>query len=148
MAGAASLANSAPRRRSYLFALLRGVVAAEFLLLSTWNPTGYSYFAWVNNTPELTAPKVFVGVCLLTAYVAWLRIAFVALGPLGVLASLVTIGSLLLAGSTLGLLRVSVLIDSPYFWIFVIACILAVGIVWGKIQQRMSGERSVLKSPP
>jgi len=139
---------ASPRRRSYLFAFLRGVLMAEFLLLATWNRTGYSYVGWVSGAASFTALMAVAGISLLIAHLAMLRMTYVALTPLGIAASLVVIGAALLAGSTLDLLNLASLARMSDFWILIAACVLSAGINWAKIQARLSGQRSVLKAPP
>lgn len=137
-----------PRRRSYAFAFLRGVLMAEFLLLATWNHTGYSYVGWISGAPSFTALMAVAGISLFIAHLAMLRMAYVALAPVGIAASLLVIGAMLLAGSTLDLLTLSDLARQSDFWIFIAACVLSAGINWTKIQSRLSGQGGVLKSPP
>ena len=140
--------SAAPARRSYLFGLVRGVLIAEFLLLASWNSTGYSYIGWLNHAAEFTALMAVAGIALLIAHIVLLRVAFLALNLIGIAAAMLVIGTVLLAGSTLGLLNLTSLAGTSYFWIFLVACVLSIGINWPKLQSRLSGERSVLKSPP
>ncbi len=137
-----------PRRRGYLLGLVRGVLAAEFLLLATWNRTGYSYVDWVLGADTLTALMAVAGIALLLAHLVMLRIAYVALRPIGIIASLLAIGTVLLAGSTVGILNLTLLATYSDFWIFLAACVFSIGINWTKLQSRMSGERGALKAPP
>ena len=129
-----------PRRRSYLFGLARGVLIAEFLLLASWNSTGYSYFGWVTRASDFTALMAVAGIALLIAHVMLLRIAYLALDLIGIAATLLVIGAVLLAGSTIGLLNLTALAEISYFWIFIAACVISVGINWPKLQTRLSGE--------
>ena len=140
--------SASPRRRSYLFGLARGVLIAEFLLLASWNSTGYSYIGWLNQAPEFTALMAVAGIALLIAHIVVLRIAYVALNLIGIAGALLVIGAMLLAGSTIGLLNLTNLAATSYFWMFLVACVISIGINWPKLQTRLSGERSVLKSPP
>jgi hypothetical protein len=140
--------RATPSRRHYFWSFLRGMVMAEFLLLATWNHGGYSYLSWVRSRNEFTPLMAVAGIALLIAHIAMLRMAYVALGPIGVMASLIAIWLILLACSTLGLLDLRSLLTESNFWIFVAAWVLSAGINWARFQYRLSGQRGVLKAPP
>ena len=53
---------------------------------ATYNPTRYSYYAWVKSTGfEWRPPTVFVGVVLLIGWVVCLRLTLRSIGGLGLL---------------------------------------------------------------
>src|SRR5579859_4423938 len=136
-----------PRRRSYLWQFLRRLLFAEFVLLSTWSPLPLSYLSWIGRVP-FGALQAVAGIALLIAHIAAARMVFLALDWIGITASLVLLGSVLLAAAHLGLLDLWVVQDQRAFWLFVASVLVAAGLVWGSLQQRLSGERTVLKSPP
>ena len=136
------------RRRGYFWRFLRSLCFAEFVLLATWSPSDYSYLSWISREPDFSALQAVAGIALLMAHVGLARIAFLALDWLGVTASLLLLGSVLLAASHLGLLDLDAMQDRRWFWLFVASVLIAAGLVWGIVQQRLSGERGVLKSPP
>lgn len=135
-------------RGSYLWDFLRALLLVEFLLLATWNRTGYSYVSWIRAAGEFTAPMAAAGLALLIAHIALLRMSFVALGYAGILAALILLGCVLLGVSTLGLINLEQLSRNSDFWTFVVATTLSAGLSWGKFQQRLTGQRDVLKNPP
>ena len=139
--------RSEPRRRGYLWQFLRRLLFAEFVLLVTWSPSDLSYVAWIGRTP-FGALQAVAGIALLIAHVAAARMVFLSLDWIGVTASLVLLGCALLAAAHLGLLDLVAAQGERAFWLFVASVLVAVGLVWGSLQQRLSGERTVLKAPP
>jgi hypothetical protein len=136
-----------PRRRSYLWQFLRRLLFIEFVLLVTWSPSDLSYLSWVGRTP-FGALQAIAGIALAIAHIAAVRMAFLSLDWLGITASLVLLGCVLLSAAHLGLLDLWLAQDQRTFWLFVASVLLASGLAWGNLQQRLSGERTVLKSPP
>jgi len=117
------------------------------VLLATWSPSELSYVAWIGRAPFGPAQAV-VGIALLAAHIALVRMAFLSLDWIGVTASLVLLGSVLLVAAHLDLLDLWAVQDQRAFWLFVASVLVAAGLAWGNVQQRISGERTVLKSPP
>jgi hypothetical protein len=141
------MAQREPRRRGYFWQFLRRLLFAEFVLLVTWSPSDLSYVAWVGRTP-FAAPQAVAGIVLVIAHLALVRMAFLSLDWIGITASLVLLGCVLLAAEHLGLLDLVAAQGARAFWLFVASVLVAAGLVWGNLQQRLSGERTVLKSPP
>ena len=137
-----------PRRRGYVWQFVRGALFAQFLLFATWNHSGYSYVSWVSGAGSFTALMGLTGIALLIAYVTILRIAFVALGYPGLVAASILMAVVMLIGSELGVVNLNELTRDLEFWLFIAASILSIGIGWAKYQQRLSGQRDVLKNPP
>ena len=137
-----------PRRRGYVWQFVRGALFAQFLLFATWNHSGYSYVSWVSGAGGFTALMGLTGIALLISYVTIIRIAFVALGYSGLVAASILLAVVMLTGSELGVVNLNELTRDLEFWLFIAASILSVGIGWAKYQQRLSGQRDVLKNPP
>jgi hypothetical protein len=137
-----------PRRTRYLWQFVRGALFVQFLLYATWNQSGYSYIDWVTNAPTFSALMAVAGIALLIAHVVVLRIAYVALGQAGIIGASLLLGALLLVGSQLGLIEIDALSRHLEFWLVLVASLLSIGVGWAKYQQRISGQRDVLKSPP
>jgi hypothetical protein len=141
------MAKREPRRRSYLWQFLRRLLFTEFVLLATWSPSDLSYVAWAGRTP-FGALQAVAGILLAIAHIALVRMVFLSLDWIGITASLVLLGCVLLAAGHLGLLDLVAAQGDRAFWLFVASILVAAGLVWGNLQQRLSGERTVLKSPP
>ena len=136
------------RRRGYFWRFLRSLCFAEFVLLATWSPSPLSYVSWIGRTAAFGALQAVPGIALLIAHVVLVRMVFLSLDWIGITASLVLLGCVLLATAHLGLLDLWAVQDERAFWLFVASVLVAAGLVWGSLQQRISGERTVLKSPP
>ena len=137
-----------PPRQGYAWQFIRGTLFVQFLLFGTWNHSGYSYIDWVTGAAQFTALMAVAGIALLAAHIAVLRIAYVALGRRGIIAASLLIAMLLLAASRLGLIELEELTGHFEFWLFATASLLSIGIGWAKYQQRISGQRDVVKYPP
>lgn len=137
-----------PRRRIYAWQYIRGVLFVQFVLFATWNSSGYSYVGWVTGAQRFTALMAVAGIGLLVAHIVLIRIAYVALGYPGIFSASLLLAMLMLAFSQLGLIELDTLTRHVEFWMFIAASIVSIGIAWAKYQQRISGQRDVLKSPP
>lgn|SRR5579872_5533585 len=137
-----------PSRLSYPWQFVRGVLFSQFVLFATWNNSGYSYVGWVSRATHFSALMAVAGIVLLIAHVVLIRIAYLALGYPGITGALLLIGVLLLIGSRLGVIELDELTRHVEFWLVVFASVISLGVGWAKYQQRLSGQRNVLKAPP
>jgi hypothetical protein len=120
------------------------LVAALALVLLTYNPAGHSFYHWVmEDFANITAVKAFVGALLLVGWVICIRTAFVSLGALGLLLSVLVLGTLVWMLRDYGILNP----DNPSLlsWVtlIVIGIILGVGLSWSLLRARMTGQVEV-----
>lgn len=118
------------------------------LLFATWNPLGYSYFAWIGEDGGRLSLKIAAGALLLAIYAAYLRIAWLALGWAGISAAL----AVLLSGSLM-LRHLGVLDEEAPFWssyliLTLASLVLATGICWAHFKRRVTGQSHVISPPP
>lgn len=117
----------------FLFALL--------LVLLTYNPSGYSYSHWLQNSFSNFGPLVAIaGITLIIGWVVYIRATLRSLGLIGlILAALFfsTIVWLLIDWGWLGLNNVTVM---SWVILILISAVLAVGISWSHIRRRLSGQ--------
>jgi hypothetical protein len=115
--------------------------AAMFLVLATFNPSGYSYFHWVSDLDVGNwVLKLLVGVVLAILYATFGLATQRSLGRLGIAAWLlffavatwmvIDFGLIRIAGS--GTVVTIVLVD--------LANLLAVGLSWSYVRARLSGQ--------
>ena len=72
--------------------ILVRTLACFLLVFATWNPSGYSFVAWVRFSPWATVPEIAVaGILLLGLHILFLRIAWLSLGADGISAALTII---------------------------------------------------------
>lgn len=124
---------------SYSSFVVRWLVAL-FLVLATYNPSGYSYVHWVLQlATDLWAFKILAGILLLVIYLlfwlatlralGWPGIAIAAALSTAVTWALADLGALDALGPTL-----------PMIALIVLANVLAIGVSWSHIRQRISGQ--------
>ena len=114
---------------------------AVFLVFGTFNPTGSSYFHWVQEGFETDLPlKVLAGVVLIIGYVVCVRATFRSIGIVGmvlVASLLAAVGWVLydygyLAVEDLGLMQWLILAGA--------ALILGIGLSWSHVRRMISGQ--------
>lgn len=121
-------------------------VAALFLVLVTYNPSGHSYMDWVlHTTPENPrGPEHFVvGIVLLIGWVILLTATQRSLGTLGLI-----LGGALLGGTVwvlvdIGWLSVATVSAATWVALVCIAALLAIGLSWSHIWRRLTGQFEV-----
>ena len=117
----------------FLFALL--------LVMLTYNPSGYSYTHWLQNSFSEFGPLLGIaGISLIIGWVIYLRATLRSLGLIGLtLASLffAAILWLLIDWGWLGLDNVTVM---NWVILTLISAVLAVGISWSHIRRKISGQ--------
>jgi hypothetical protein len=119
-------------------------VLAIVLVFGSYNPTGHSYLGWAfGEGVEFGPEQALAGVALLIGWIIFLRSTFLAMGWLG----------MLLGGAFCACL-VWLLVDQGWVdigeghtlnWIvlLILSLLLAVGMSWGHIRRRLSGQVSV-----
>lgn len=116
-------------------------LAAMFLVFATYNPSGHSYFHWVTDTDSgRWSVKILVGLCLLVLHLTFAYATARSIGAVGVLATIVLFSTAIWALVDLGYLADLGL----WGWVTVIlslmATLLALGVSWSYIRNRLSGQ--------
>lgn len=123
--------------------VLRWLVA--FVLLTvTFNPTDLNFVRWARDSwSEQTSFVVLFGLILLVIYVVFLTAVLRGIGALGVTLVLAVIAALVWVLLDLGWLS----IENPgvMTWVAIMALsvVLAVGMYWGILWRRISGQIEV-----
>jgi len=117
----------------FMFALL--------LVMLTYNPSGYSYSHWLQNSFSDFGPLLGIaGISLIIGWVIYLRATLRSLGSIGlILAGLffAAIIWLLIDWGWLGLNNVTAM---SWVILVLISAVLAVGISWSHIRRKISGQ--------
>jgi Family of unknown function (DUF6524) len=117
----------------FMFALL--------LVLLTYNPSGYSYSHWLQNSFSNFGPLLGVaGISLIIGWVIYLRATLRSLGLVGLLLATLFFAAiiwLLIDWGWLGLNNVTAM---SWVILILISAILAVGISWSHIRRKWSGQ--------
>lgn len=119
-------------------------VLALGLLVATYNPTPWSYVAWVQqNYRTQTAISVLVGLLLLTGYIIYVRATLRSIGLFGM--ALVT--AIVAAGVWVLTDQGYVSLDSPDVrtWISLagLSFVLGVGLSWSHVRRAIAGQFDV-----
>jgi hypothetical protein len=130
-------------RISWLGVFMRMIGAVAVVLL-TYNPTGYSFYHWaMRDLAAITAVKAFAGALLLVGWVVCIRTAFVSLGALGLLLSVLVLGTLVWMLRDYGILNP----DSPSLlsWVslIIIGIVFGIGLSWSLLRARVTGQVEV-----
>ncbi|MGD8957382.1 MAG: DUF6524 family protein [Chromatiaceae bacterium] len=131
--------------KGFNFASFLGrLVAALILVFATYNPSGYSYFHWVEQSLSEFDPLVaFAGVVLLIGWVMFIRATARSLGLFGILLATAFFGTLLWLVIDRGWLAADNLQLITYIVLVLLSAILAVGMSWSHIRRRLSGQLDV-----
>lgn len=117
---------------------------AFVLLVATYNPTEWSFVRWaVRNWQEQTPLAVFVGLVLAVAYVLFFTAVLRGIGALGVLLVLAVIAALVWVLADLGWLSLENPTAITWIALFALSVVLAVGMYWGILWRRISGQLEV-----
>lgn len=120
--------------------LLR-LLFALLLVMLTYNPSGYSYSHWIQNSFSNFGPLLGIaGISLIIGWVIYLRATLRSLGLTGLILAVLffaTIIWLLIDWGWLGLSNVTAM---SWVILVLISAVLAVGISWSHIRRRWSGQ--------
>lgn len=120
------------------------LIAALILVFATYNPSGYSYYHWLQQTlPDFNPMMAIAGVCLVIGWVIFLRATFRSLGLIGLILATALFGAILWLVIDKGLVNPDNFTTITYIVLIVLSAILATGMSWSHIRRRMSGQFDV-----
>ena len=100
---------------------------------ATYNPSPYSYYAWVKATGfAWRPPAVFVGIVLLIGWVVCLRLTLRSIGGLNLLLANAFLAALFWLVASWGWLPIDNVAAISWLGLFVVAAILAIGMSWSR----------------
>jgi len=116
-------------------------LAAMFLVLATYNPSGYSYYHWVSE-PDIGdwILKLLVGVVLAILYATFGLATQRSLGRLGIAAWLLFFAVVTWTMNDFGLIRIAGSGTLATIALVNLANLLAVGVSWSYVRARLSGQ--------
>jgi Na+/melibiose symporter-like transporter len=115
--------------------------AALILVFATFNPTSYSYFAWVTEPDSGQIPlKALAGVVIAISYVVFLRATWRSIGPIGLVLAVSFFGSLVWVLIDFGLIVPGQGQQMTYVVLVIMASVLAVGMSWSHVRRRVAGQ--------
>lgn len=118
---------------------LRWMVAL-FGVFATYNPSGYSYYHWVQQGSGHIALRVLLGVALVIFYVVYLRATLRSLGPIGIGLATALFGSLVWLLTQWRVVDLTRTDDQAVAGLAIAASVLGIGMSWSAIRYRISGQ--------
>ena len=115
--------------------------AALILVFATFNPTSYSYYAWVMDPVSGQWPlKALAGVVIVIAFVVFLRATWRSIGPVGLVLAVAFFGALVWVLIDFGLIEPGQGQQMTYVVLVVMASVLAIGMSWSHVRRRAAGQ--------
>ena len=112
-----------------------------FLVLATFNPSGYSYYHWILDLENGDwVLKLLVGVVLAILYATFGLATQRSLGRLGIAAWLLFFATMTWLLVDLGLIRIAGGGSVATIMLVDLANLLAVGLSWSYVRARLSGQ--------
>lgn len=113
---------------------------ALFGVYATYNPTGYSYYHWIQLNDGLISLRVLTGIALVIFYIVYLRATFRSLGPIGIALTTALCGSFAWLLSQWRVLDLDAPRQQSFVSLAVSASVLGIGMSWSAIRFRISGQ--------
>ena len=127
-----------------LLSYLARLIAALVLVFATYNPSGYSYYHWLEQSLTDFNPLVaLAGVVLLIGWVMFIRATLRSLGALGIILAVAFFGSLLWLVIDWGWVSPDNVKVISYIILALLAGVLATGVSWSHIRRRLTGQIDV-----
>jgi len=142
-----SRSSRASREFNFLSFVWR-LVASTILVVATYNPTRFSYWAWLNSArtaePSSLGPEHFVvGVILLIGWVILLAATQRSLGFLGLMLGGALLGGVVWLLIDIGIINVDEPSDATWIGLVCVSILLAVGLSWSHVWRRLTGQFEV-----
>ena len=135
-----------PSREFNFYSFAWRFAATLILVLITYNPTDYSYVAWLitGQEADTLGPEHFVtGVILLIGWVILLAATQRSLGLLGLILGGSLLGGLVWLLVDVGVLNVDTVTSASWVGLICLAALLAVGLSWSHVWRRLTGQFEV-----
>ncbi len=119
-------------------------LGAFVLLAATFNPTEWNYVKWsiANGNSQLPL-TLFLGLLLLVGFLIYLLATLRSIGRFGMLLVAALFGSGLWVLYSWGLLSLENSTLNTWLGLFALSLILGVGLSWGILKRRLSGQATV-----
>ena len=114
-----------------------------FLVLATFNPSGFSYYAWVMDSGGAFPLKVLTGIVLVAAYAFVVHATWESLGPFGVGISVAFFAAVIWVLVDFGLLSLDSVSVVAWIALIATATILAIGMSFSMVRRRVTGQIDV-----
>jgi hypothetical protein len=118
--------------------------ASLLLVFATYNPSGHSFVHWLaRDFPHLGPLQVVVGVALLGLWLFFGHATWRSLGTIGVVLGAAFFAAMIWLFTSWNWFSLSS--HNAVIWavLFIMACLLTMGLCWALIQARVSGQAVV-----
>ena len=130
-------------RRFDVWAFFIRLAAALFVVLSTYNPSGFSFYHWIVDTwPRDWLLQVPILPLYIIAYGLLLRATFRGLRPVGIVLTIALMGTLVWLLLDMDLIRLASIDDFALILLYMLAGLLATGVSWMRLWTRLTGQAS------
>ncbi len=122
------------------------LLAAMILVLTTFNPSGYSYVHWAKGAfvgEGLEAVHFFVSVILLVGWTIFVIATRRSLGTLGTVLGVALLGTGIWLLVDLGMVNVGSARTVTWLGLLTLATLLAIGLSWSHVWRRLTGQLEV-----
>ena len=114
------------------------------LVYLTFNPSGHSYFHWLEaNLSPLRPGVVVVGILLLGAWLFFVRATFTSMGTIGVVLLLALFAAVVWWMVSRGWLSPDKTSTMSWVLLTCLGLLLGIGMSWAHIRARITGQSSV-----
>lgn len=114
------------------------------LVFLTFNPSGLSYFHWLESSLPRVPPLVAIcGILLFGAWLFFVRSTLTSLGAFGVLLLVALFGCVVWWLVSQGWLSLANRTALAWIVLTMLGFVLGIGMSWAHIRQRVSGQASV-----
>ena len=110
------------------------------LVLATFNPSGFSYYAWVMGGGGALPMRVLTGIVLLAAYAFVVHATWESLGPFGVGIYVAFFAAVIWVLVDFGLLSLDSISIVAWIALVAAATILAIGMSFSLVRRKLTGQ--------
>lgn len=131
--------------RSFNFSsfLIRWVLALV-LVFATYNPSGYSWYHWLQGAENKLNPMIaLAAVVLIIGWVIYLRATTRSLGVIGTVLAVAFFGTLVWALIHYNLISLDNTTVLTYIVLLILSAVMGIGLSWSHIRRRLSGQLDV-----
>lgn len=119
-------------------------LASLILVFATYNPSELSYLGWIGSSfPHIHPAQAVVGIGLLAVWIFFTHATWRSLGPLGVCLGAAFFAAVVWLLSSWGWLGASSHDSLMWLGLLIVASMLTIGLCWGLIRVRVSGQAVV-----
>src|SRR5690554_3397389 len=113
------------------------------LVISTYNPSDYSYISWVLSERSFTPLIAILGLILLTGWIIYVRATFMSMGWLGVILGSALFACIIWLFVDLGWMTLESTGVLSWLALILTSLILATGMSWSHVRKRLTGQIDV-----